>query len=304
MGEWQALTPANEHRPGFRHRLETTGEPSGVAFASMPRSCRHTFAAGRIRLLRISWRNSDRARVIALYNIHTKETISVLYKKDGKYIDAGLEKASWALRDWRRNEATKMDPELIDLLWEMHAELGSKEPIHIISGFRSRSTNDMLRRTTGGQASESRHILGKAADVHFPDVPLRNLRYSALIRERGGVGYYPTSALPFVHVDTDRVRAWPRLPRYELALLFPQGRTQHMPAEGGPISREDVSIARSQHKELATQIAEYRTWRDNPSSLSRLPMRAGASGLPRNWKLSHLSSRLRAASTSGGPART
>lgn len=208
--------------------------------------------------------NSDRARVISLYNIHTKETVSVLYKKDGRYIDAGLEKVNWALRDWRRDEATKMDPALIDLLWEIHTELGSKEPIHIISGYRSRDTNNMLRRTVGGQASESRHILGKAADVHFPDVPLKNLRYSALIRERGGVGYYPTSALPFVHVDTDRVRAWPRLPRYELALLFPQGRTQHLPAEGGPISREDVKIARSQHKELATQIAEYRNWRTRP----------------------------------------
>jgi uncharacterized protein YcbK (DUF882 family) len=208
--------------------------------------------------------NSDRARVISLYNIHTKETVSVLYKKDGKYIDAGLEKASWVLRDWRKNEATKMDPELIDLLWEIHTELGSHEPIHIISGYRSRGTNDMLRRTVGGQASESRHILGKAADVHFPDVPLKNLRYSALIRERGGVGYYPTSALPFVHVDTDRVRAWPRLPRYELALLFPNGRTQHMPAEGGPITRDDVRIARAEHKELAAQVADYRNWRNQP----------------------------------------
>lgn len=59
--------------------------------------------------------NSDRARVISLYNIHTKETVSVLYKKDGRYIDAGLEKVNWALRDWRRDEATKMDPALIDL---------------------------------------------------------------------------------------------------------------------------------------------------------------------------------------------
>jgi uncharacterized protein YcbK (DUF882 family) len=176
--------------------------------------------------------NSDRARIISLYNIHSKETVSVLYKKDGKYVDAGMEKVNWALRDWRRNEATKMDPELIDLLWGMHTELGSQEPIHIISGYRSRDTNNMLRRTVGGQASESRHILGKAADVHFPDVPLRNLRYSALIRERGGVGYYPTSALPFVHVDTDRVRAWPRLPRYELALLFPNGRTQRRGSRG------------------------------------------------------------------------
>ena len=81
------------------------------------------------------------------------------------------------LRDWRRNEATKMDPELIDLLWEVHSELGSAEPIHIISGYRSRGTNDLLRKTVGGQAKESRHILGKAADVHFPDVPVKALRY-------------------------------------------------------------------------------------------------------------------------------
>lgn len=208
--------------------------------------------------------NSDSDRVIALHNIHSGETVSVLYKKGGKYVASGLEKVNWILRDWRRNETTAMDPELIDLLWEMHAELGSREPIHVISAYRSRSTNEMLRKTVGGQASRSQHILGKAADVHFPDVPLKNLRYSALIKEQGGVGYYPTSAIPFVHVDTDRVRAWPRLPRYELALLFPQGRTQHLPADGGPISKDDVRFAREEHRELAMQVAEFRNWRDKP----------------------------------------
>jgi uncharacterized protein YcbK (DUF882 family) len=196
-------------------------------------------------------------RTIALYNIHTKETVTVIFKKDGQFVPAALEKVNWAMRDWRKDEPTKMDPELIDLLWEVHTELGSKEPIHIISGFRSRGTNDMLRKTVGGQASESRHILGKAADVHFPDVPLKNIRYSALIRERGGVGYYPTSAIPFVHLDTDRVRHWPRLPRYELALLFPGGKSQHQPAEGGPITRDDVQIAQARHKDVALQIAEF-----------------------------------------------
>ena len=142
-----------------------------------------------------------------------------------------------------------MDPDLIDLVWEIHNELGSAEPIHIISGYRSRGTNDMLRKTVGGQASQSRHILGKAMDVHFPDVPVKKLRYSALIRERGGVGYYPTSAIPFVHVDTDRVRAWPRLPRMELALLFPNGHTQHVPDDGGPITPEDVRRARAANSE-------------------------------------------------------
>jgi uncharacterized protein YcbK (DUF882 family) len=87
-------------------------------------------------------------RTISLYNIHTRETVSVVYKKDGKYVEAGLAKVNHVLRDHRRDEATRMDPELIDLLWEMHNELGSKEPIHVISGYRSRATNEHLRRRT------------------------------------------------------------------------------------------------------------------------------------------------------------
>lgn len=203
-------------------------------------------------------------RTISFHNIHTKETVSVQYMVKGQHVPEALEKVNWVLRDWRKNESTRMDPALVDLLWEIHSELGSNEPIHVISGFRSRSTNEMLRKSVGGQASESRHILGKAADVHFPDVPLKRLRYSALIRERGGVGYYPTSAIPFVHVDTDRVRHWPRLPRFELALLFPGGSSKHVPADGGPITREDVRIAQSRHRDLAVQVAEFFDLRRQP----------------------------------------
>ncbi|MFZ4808711.1 MAG: DUF882 domain-containing protein [Hyphomicrobiaceae bacterium] len=206
-------------------------------------------------------------RVIRLHNIHTKETEEILFKKNGSYVKEGLVRASWLLRDWRRDEATEMDPALIDLLWELHAELGSQEPIHIISGYRSRTTNDMLRRTVGGQASESRHILGKAADVYFPDVPLKRLRYSAIIQERGGVGYYPTSGSPFVHLDTDRVRAWPRLPRPELALLFPKGQTQHVPADGAPLKPEDVRLAQVHQQDLVAEISAFRASRRDPAAV-------------------------------------
>ena len=84
------------------------------------------------------------------------------------------------MRDWRKNQTTNIDPETIDLAWEMHEELGSREPISIICGFRSRGTNEMLRRNVGGQASQSQHITGKAIDITFPDVPLKRMRYSAL----------------------------------------------------------------------------------------------------------------------------
>ena len=196
-------------------------------------------------------------RTISLHHIHTKETLTVTYKKGGRFVDDALKKINWLMRDWRENTQVKIDPTLIDLLWEMHTELGSKKPIHIICGYRSAETNNMLRRTRGGQAKRSFHISGKAIDASFPDVPVKRMRYSALVRERGGVGYYPTSGIPFVHVDTGRVRAWPRVPRYELALLFPKGRTKHRPSKGGPITQKDVRVARSRYTELATKVAAY-----------------------------------------------
>lgn len=182
-------------------------------------------------------------RTLTFYNIHTKEEMSITYKRDGEFDPEGMKKINHIMRDWRRNESTKMDPALIDTIWEIYQELGSEKPIHLISGYRSKKTNDRLRRRRGGQARNSQHVLGKAADIHFPDVDVKRLRNSALVREIGGVGYYPKSGIPFVHVDTGRVRHWPRLPRQELALLFPDGKSKHVPRDGRPITPRDSRIA-------------------------------------------------------------
>ena len=123
-----------------------------------------------------------------MFNIHTKETINVTFKRNGKFVPEALQALNHFMRDWRRNQETKMDPALIDLIWEIHNELGSKEPVHLICGYRSPATNEMLRRTSGGQARNSRHITGQAADIVIPDVPLKQLRYSgadAGARRRG-----------------------------------------------------------------------------------------------------------------------
>lgn len=179
-------------------------------------------------------------RTIAIHNIHTKETLRITYKKDGKYIPSAMKKINHIMRDWRRNESRVMRKDLIDLMWEIHNQTGSKKPIYLISGYRSLKTNNKLRKTRGGQAKRSRHILGMAADVHFPDIPIRELRETALIRERGGVGYYPTSGLPFVHMDVGRVRHWPRATRSQLARLFPKGRSKHIPSDGRPLTKSDA----------------------------------------------------------------
>jgi uncharacterized protein YcbK (DUF882 family) len=240
------------------------------------------FATGWIGLSsapRVTAAFSD-TRTISFAHIHTKETLTVTYKKNGKLVPEAMDQIDWIMRDWRRNEKTKMDSHTIDILWEMHTELGSKEPIQIICGYRSRGTNEMLRKTVGGQASESQHITGKAIDVTFPDVPLKQIRYSALIREQGGVGYYPTSGIPFVHVDTGRVRHWPRLPRYELALLFPNGKSQHNPSDGGALTQGDVRYAQANHKDLATQIAGFFNLHDSASKPGVMVADAGSVAKP------------------------
>ena len=193
-------------------------------------------------------------RTLAVYSVNTREKIEVVYKRNGEYVPEAMAAINHIMRDWRRDEQISMDPALVDLLWEVHREVGSREPVYLISGYRSPSTNAMLRRTKGGQARRSQHMLGKAIDVHFPDVPVKALRDSSLIRERGGVGYYPTSAIPFVHLDTGNVRHWPRLPRQELALLFPEGKSRHVPADGKPLSRGDFTRAVARLREAGRDI--------------------------------------------------
>jgi len=165
-------------------------------------------------------------RTLSLYFPHTKETLTVTYKKNGRYVASAMRKLNWFFRDWRRDKSTKMDPVTIDLLWELYKDLGAKKPAHIVSAFRSQTTNSMLRRIGRKVARHSQHVRGKAIDVYFPDVSISRLRGSALARKIGGVGYYPRSGRHgFVHIDSGTVRHWPRLSPLRLASVIKSHRS-------------------------------------------------------------------------------
>jgi uncharacterized protein YcbK (DUF882 family) len=162
-------------------------------------------------------------RTISFHHIHTGEDLTVTYKVNGRYDDEALGKINHLLRDWRESEEVKMDPQLIDLLWEVHREVGSKQAIWIVCGYRSPETNSMLRRRSSGVAKFSQHTLGKAIDFYIPGVSLEELRAAGLRAQRGGVGFYPTSGAPFVHLDTGSVRHWPRMPDEQLVAVLSKG---------------------------------------------------------------------------------
>jgi len=182
-------------------------------------------------------------RTLSFHHVHTNEGITVTFKRNGRYDEAALRKLDWFMRDWRKEQATHMDPHLIDLLWQVYREVGATEPIDIICGYRSPGTNAMLRARSSGVARLSQHINGKAIDFFIPGVPLAKVRAIGLRLQRGGVGFYPTSGSPFVHMDTASIRHWPSIPREELVRIFPDGRTVHIPADGKPLRNYALALA-------------------------------------------------------------
>jgi uncharacterized protein YcbK (DUF882 family) len=151
--------------------------------------------------------NGD-TRTITLHHIHTNEDITITFKRDGRYDDEALKKLNWFVRDWRKDEQIAMDPRLYDLVWEAAREVGGNKVIYIVCGYRSPETNAMLHARSSGVADHSQHMLGKAMDFYIPGASLEDLRNVGLRLQRGGVGYYPTSGSPFVHLDVGNVRHW------------------------------------------------------------------------------------------------
>ncbi len=182
-------------------------------------------------------------RTLSFHHTHSGEDLTVTFKRNGRYDDEALKQINHFLRDWRSQDKTNMDRRLFDILWEVYRDVDAKQPINIISAYRSPATNAMLRRRSSGVARASQHMLGHAMDFFIPGVPLEQIRNAGLRQQRGGVGFYPTSGSPFVHLDTGSIRHWPRMNHDQLARVFPNGRTVHVPSNGTPLAGYELALA-------------------------------------------------------------
>lgn len=145
---------------------------------------------------------------LRLFNANTGERMSAVFWRDGYYDEQELRRIDWLMRDWREKEMLPVDREL---LWGLAAireaamRDGHDGEVRFLSGYRSRKTNDMLRRTGHGAARNSFHIKAQAIDFSLPGIPVKPVSQYARWLEMGGVGYYPGS---FVHIDTGDIRHW------------------------------------------------------------------------------------------------
>jgi uncharacterized protein YcbK (DUF882 family) len=187
----------------------------------------------------------NETRTLSFHHTHSGEDLTITFKRDGRYDEDALKQLNHFLRDWRTQDQIVMDRHLFDIIWEVYRDVDGKQPIQIVSAYRSPATNAMLRRRSAnsGVARFSQHMLGHAMDFYIPGVPLEQIRFAGLRLQRGGVGFYPTSGSPFVHLDTGSIRHWPRMTHDQLVKVFPDGRTVHIPTDGVPLKGYELAKA-------------------------------------------------------------
>lgn len=139
-------------------------------------------------------------KLINLHNFWTKEWLA---------IEVGSRPPSATvdhfLRDHFTNQATAMEPRLVDIVLAAAASFQS-DTVEVVSGFRHPKYNLILRKKGHQVARDSQHTHGNAIDFTIPNATVQALEAWARAQKLGGVGLYPESG--FVHMDTGRIRTW------------------------------------------------------------------------------------------------
>jgi uncharacterized protein YcbK (DUF882 family) len=146
---------------------------------------------------------------LRMTNLHTGESLDVVYRIGDTYVPEALEKLNYFLRDHYTQDVVHYEPKEFDVLHALMARLGKANGlITVVCGYRTPETNAALRHGSAktGVAEHSQHMEGHAIDLRVVGVSTAQLRNTALSLHAGGVGYYPVSQ--FVHVDVGPVREW------------------------------------------------------------------------------------------------
>jgi uncharacterized protein YcbK (DUF882 family) len=142
---------------------------------------------------------------LEIFNPALNERVQVQYLgPDGRYDYAAIDDLRHILHSRGDVGEGDVTPRFVELLGYLYARTG--RPLKLLSGYRSPSLNDSMRRRGKLAAFGSMHTEGLAADLAFPQSELLPLWLH--VRELGccGAGYYPAQG--FLHVDVGVPRYW------------------------------------------------------------------------------------------------
>lgn len=141
------------------------------------------------------------------------ERARLLYWKDGEIVDAAYQELCHLMRDVNGKASAPIDPKLFETLWGTQAfvaRYGFEQPLEILSGYRTASSNTKLIEAGVPAARQSLHVEGRAADIRIANLNAEVL--GGLVRSfrQGGVGFYYRAGPRggWIHADTGLKRTW------------------------------------------------------------------------------------------------
>ncbi len=200
-----------QRRLNIKTEITATQNIKTQSSSNLNRRSFFAFAAGACSLLLIN--KTANAAPIALperrlfiNHPYAGESFNGAYFAEGRYIPDAMVRIKRILRDHNDNSFHQIDPALIELMARMRQTLGTREPLQIVSGYRSPHSNSAARVTDRRVAKNSFHMQGKAVDIRVQGFSLSKLRQAATTLRAGGVGTYPRR--DFLHIDVGPVRRW------------------------------------------------------------------------------------------------
>ncbi|EYD78082.1 hypothetical protein Rumeso_00318 [Rubellimicrobium mesophilum DSM 19309] len=142
-------------------------------------------------------------------NQNTGEHLALRFLDDGNYDRRAIRRLDWLFRDWREDKHPEIDPRIywgLAALSDAARRDGQSGRITLLSGYRTKRTNNMLRQQGKGAASNSFHTHRRAADIRLDGVPMEQVADYAEWLQIGGVGRYHGS--DFTHIDSGPTRTW------------------------------------------------------------------------------------------------
>jgi len=182
--------------PVFGRRAFLAGAATAIGAGAVP---------GLFPTPAIAGKSGDIRRLYMIQD-KTGEMINVVYWANNTYFPDVLSEINYFMRDWREEKIHRMDLRNINTLAAVQRILRTDQPLQLLSGYRTKSTNNMLRTQSSNVAKKSLHIRGMAADIRVRNVSSSTLAKAAKTCRSGGVGQYNSSG--FVHVDCGDLRTW------------------------------------------------------------------------------------------------
>src|SRR5260370_30663954 len=111
---------------------------------------------------------------LKMTNLHTGESLDIVYRIRNTYLPEALEKLNYFLRDHNTQDVSNYDPREFDVLHAMMARLGKlNSAIEIGCGYRTPEANQALRQNSPqpGAAEHSQLMAAHATELRVREAP-------------------------------------------------------------------------------------------------------------------------------------